>query len=189
MCVIFVLLTIDKILNPFSLAADFRPVRTDIFVSLCRHFSQKALGHPCRRGRIASYVRFATFVKCEGFVYIFARPENLPVNTPGLYEFRTVFEGCSKINNKKSKNKIFAGTCEAGVISNFAQQVYRSTDLTSMTGSYSHRIVSHIFCLPAFSCFSRLRLCRVIKKLKTSKIYFRSLTLIFNFLATSFKYR
>ena len=62
LCFFFVLLTINKILNPFSLAAEFvrflvrfSPVGTDIFVcAVCVHFSQKALGHPCQRDKIAS---------------------------------------------------------------------------------------------------------------------------------------
>ena len=28
-------------------------------------------------------------MRCEGFVYIFVRPENLPVNMPGLYGMAT----------------------------------------------------------------------------------------------------
>ena len=43
---VFLLLTINKILNLLSLAANFGVLRTDQF-RLCCHFSQKALGHPC----------------------------------------------------------------------------------------------------------------------------------------------
>ena len=60
-CCCCLLLTIDQILKPFSLAADFvrflvcfGPIRTDIFVCAVILVRYITLGHPCQRGRIAT---------------------------------------------------------------------------------------------------------------------------------------
>ena len=49
------------------------------------------------------------------------------------------------------KREIFAGTCEAEAINNFAaQQVIRNTHVQWLAATH---IASHIFCLPVFSIF------------------------------------
>ena len=83
--VCFLLLTINKILNPFSLAADFvrffvrfGPVRTDIFVCAVI-LVRKYLAILVEEAELPVRFVLRHIVSCESFVYIFARPENLPV--------------------------------------------------------------------------------------------------------------